>query len=456
MSDRSLKATLEGIKIAKNTLTGKAISQEKFANDLNVARSTVSNFFTGKPVDRQIFVQLCDNLGLSWEEISGDSILPISSTAEKEASEEDKVKAKQIAADHISAGRDIHLNISQVIANEFTQSAESTSLPNISIEELVQIVRARCEVDIQEQCGTMRVLDMEHPISLNEIYTDVNILEKLTRNQRKGVEELLARFRADDFSRWGLGEKQERIEGIAAVYRHSKLMILGKPGAGKTTFLKFLATACINGNLFAERVPVFVTLKDFADTENTSSLLGFIVRQFEQYGIAETTQVKRGLFDSLLNRDVNAMETLLRKGKMLVLLDGLDEVREKDDERVVREIRRFSQHYSQSQIVVTCRIAAKQYTFEQFIEVEIADFDEQQITTFSGNWFRHKQVKAKDFLAELKKYGGVEELATSPLLLTLLCLAFEESGNFPANRAELYKEGLDALLRKWDSKRGIR
>ncbi|MDJ0556595.1 MAG: hypothetical protein QNJ68_19580 [Microcoleaceae cyanobacterium MO_207.B10] len=47
------------------------------------------------------------------------------------------------------------------------------------------------------------------------------------------------------------------------------------------------------------------------------------------------------------------------------------------------------------------------------------------------------------------------ELATNPLLLTLLCLAFEESGNFPANLSELYKKGLDALLKKWDAKRGI-
>ena len=34
-------------------------------------------------------------------------------------------------------------------------------------------------------------------------------------------------------------------------------------------------------------------------------------------------------------------------------------------------------------------------------------------------------------------------------------MAFEESGDFPANRSELYKEGLDTLLKKWDAKRGI-
>ena len=40
--------------------------------------------------------------------------------------------------------------------------------------------------------------------------------------------------------------------------------------------------------------------------------------------------------------------------------------------------------------------------------------------------------------------------------LKTICLTFEESGDFPGNRAGLYKEGLDALLKKWDAKRGIK
>lgn len=401
MSNRSLIATETGIKIARIALTGKKLTQEKLMELVDVqSRSTISNFFTGKPVDRQIFVKICEKLEINWQEVSGQ------------------------------------------LPSQSEKAAESESVVE-NIEALVKLARERCAEDIRKRCGTMRVLDMEQPV-------------ELTHNQRKGVEELLEKFRTDNFYRWGLAEQKERIEGIEAVHRHSKLMILGKPGSGKTTFLKFLATACSDGNLFTDLVPVFVTLKDFADAENVSSLFGFISRQAEQYGIAETTQVNRGFLDSLFNRDANAIETLLRMGKMLVLLDGLDEVREKDDTRVLREIKEFSQRYSQSQIVVTCRIAAKQYIFEQFTEVEVADFDEQQIATFAGNWFHRKKIKAEDFLEELKKYRGVQELATSPLLLTLLCLAFEESGSFPANRSELYKEGLDALLRKWDAKRGIR
>ncbi len=81
----------------------------------------------------------------------------------------------------------------------------------------------------------------------------------------------------------------------------------------------------------------------------------------------------------------------------------------------------------------------------------------RQIETFAIKWFQAKQdsVKAETFMERLKHDKGIRELATSPILLTLLCLVFEESGTFPANRSELYKEGLDVLLKKWDAKRNI-
>jgi predicted NACHT family NTPase len=394
VSDRSLIATETGIKIARIALTGKKLTQEKLMELVDVqSRSTISNFFTGKPVDRQIFVKICEKLEINWQEISEQ--LPLQSSQSEKAAERERVKV------------------------------------------LVNLVRERCTEDIRKRCGTMRVLDMEQPVALSDIYTDVNILEKITRNQRKELEELSAVCGFEEFDRWGLsGIKQTRVEGIKAVRNHSKLMILGKPGAGKTTFLKFLAITCIDGKAFADLVPIFVTLKDFADRENRPSLLQFLTGEFGQWDVE--------------------IEPILKSGRALVLLDGLDEVRAEYDDRVLREIREFARNYSKSQMVVTCRIAAKQYIFEQFTEVEVADFDEQQIATFAGNWFRHKEVKTEDFLGELKKNNRVQELATSPLLLTLLCLTFEESGSFPTNRSELYKEGLDALLRKWDAKRGIR
>lgn len=389
MAKPTLCASEIGKSKASNAFKFSGKTQEFIAGKAGTTRQRVANFLDGANVDRQIFIDICEALKLDWREIAGI---------------EDEVNRDDVPKD---------------------------------IDDLVKLARERCTEDIRKRCGTMRVLDMEQPVALSDIYTDVNILEKITRNQRKDLEEFKAICGFEEFDRWGLsGVQQRRVEGIEAVRNHSKLMILGKPGAGKTTFLKFLAMSCIEGKAFADLVPIFVTLKDFADRENRPSLLQFLTGEFGQWDVE--------------------IEPILTSGKALVLLDGLDEVRAEYDDRVLREIREFERNYNESQIVVTCRIAAKQYIFEQFTEVEVADFDEQQIATFAGNWFCNKEIKAEDFLTELKKYRGVQELATSPLLLTLLCLAFEESGSFPANRSELYKEGLDALLRKWDAKRGIR
>jgi predicted NACHT family NTPase len=149
-------------------------------------------------------------------------------------------------------------------------------------------------------------------------------------------------------------------------------------------------------------------------------------------------------------------KTLLREGRAVVLLDGLDEVRQADNNRVLKEIRDFSTRFYANRFVITCRIAAKEYTFEQFTEVEVADFDDQQIQQFVTNWFQcQNSKKALQFIKKLKENQRIKELATNPLLLTLLCMLFGESTDFPANRSELYEQGLDVLLRKWDGTRGI-
>ena len=92
----------------------------------------------------------------------------------------------------------------------------------------------------------------------------------------------------------------------------------------------------------------------------------------------------------------------------------------------------------------------------KFIDVEIADFTEKQIEAFINNWFMNEPKIAKLCWKKLKRDKQIKELACVPLLLTLLCLAFDESLEFPKNRAELYKEALDALLKKWDSSRRIK
>jgi len=101
-------------------------------------------------------------------------------------------------------------------------------------------------------------------MKLNNIYTDINILEKITGRRRLG-NELLQETNFEDFQRFGLSRITEKpVPGLEAIKKYPKLMILGKPGSGKTTFLKYLAIQCIAGEFPTHLVPIFVTLKNFA------------------------------------------------------------------------------------------------------------------------------------------------------------------------------------------------
>ena len=402
MAKPSLSASQAGIQAAKLALTAAGWTQKDLSVSVGCSRQPLTNFFKGTPVAQPIFSAICEQLGLSWQEIAD---LPL--------------------------------------AVRFEPSSLPQNHLEKSVEALVQTLRRMLAEPIQERCGTMRILDMSHPIGVEDIYTSVNILEQISGRRRKKLDELLQTYSLEEFDRLGFGLAVEtRVPGLEAVSQAQKLIILGKPGAGKTTFLKYLAIQCNQGNFEPGRFPLFVTLKDFAEATHPLSLLDYICEQFPDPDPPDPAAEP-------------ALQRGLDHGRALVLLDGLDEVPEASRQRVLREIRDFSERFRDNHFVITCRIAAWEYTFEKFTEVEIADFDETQIRTFADKWFYAKPISSKAFLQCLRQRSRIYQLAVSPLLLTLLCLAFEESGDFPNSRSELYKEGIDALLKKWDAKRGI-
>jgi predicted NACHT family NTPase/transcriptional regulator with XRE-family HTH domain len=410
-----LQATAAGIEQAKVALKGMQLNQDKLAKRLDVTRQPIGKFFRGEIVGDENFVRICEILGLDWKTIAGVVGPQTPNTGGFETGS---------APPELGAG----------------------GPPGI--DAIVQQVRSAVRPLIQEQCGTMRVLDMDQPIELTGdrgIYTNVNILEKQSRlrSERELLEDC-------DFDNRLVREKG--IPGLKAVEEHRRLMVLGKPGAGKTTFLKYLAMQCITGGFAADKVPFFVTLKDFAETDDRPSLVDYLSRSIG--GGAKHSGEESSA--SPTNHLPNASPLLLA-GRSLVLLDGLDEVRKEDTKRIIREMRDTADRYGKSQFVITCRIAAKEYTFERFTEVEVADFNAQQITTFAEKWFRAKNdfPKAKQFVKRLRQNQPIQELATTPILLTLLCLVFGIEGDFPKNRLDLYENGIEVLLKRWDESRDV-
>ena len=96
--------------------------------------------------------------------------------------------------------------------------------------------------------------------------------------------------------------------------------------------------------------------------------------------------------------------------------------------------------------------------FEGFKYIEVADFSEAQIKQFVINWFKNQGNLGEKFLQEFKKgeNKNLRELASSPLLLTMLCLLYQETLEFPQRRAEIYEKAMEALLRRWDVSRHIK
>jgi hypothetical protein len=290
---------------------------------------------------------------------------------------------------------------------------------------------------IQELHGTTRVLGKPDPVPLEGIFTDVFILDTPTAYRRYDIEKLRqepAQIKPSS---------SERLNGLKLVKNSSsgRLFILGKPGAGKTTFLKYIALQSTTGKL--EKVPIFVGLKEWADSG--LDLIPFLVKQFDICGFPDAWPF---------------VEYVLEKGDAIVLFDGLDEVKQEEERRnnTIAEIRDFTNKYQRSQCLITCRIAATDYTFEHFAYVEIADFNDEQIFAFARKWFKDDEAKYESFTEGIKKpeNSGLYELASVPILLTLLCLSFNTTMEFPQRRVEVYEEALDALLKMWDATRSIR
>ncbi|MBD2362531.1 NACHT domain-containing NTPase [Anabaena minutissima FACHB-250] len=411
MVKRSLQASLTGIQEAKKAFARKGWTQENLAGEVNIkTRQPIWRFFSGRPVERHTFMEICAVLELNWREIATNP------------------------------------------PTEFVNREEFTQPPVLDIETLVQQVRSQRFDKIQDQCGILQLLDISRPVAIDDIYIDVNILEEIASFQSLEITDL-QNLDPKEFDRFGLGEvDQKHIPGIRAVATYSKLRVLGKPGVGKTTFLQHLAIQCNQGAFAKNQVPIFITLKNFAQESkltNEFNLLNYIHQEFVSSGIT----------------DLSIIETLLNAGRVLLLLDGMDEVLHQQSNALLSEIRRFSDKYHKNQFVATCRTAAQRLRLRGFTDVEIAPFTSEQIRAFAQKWFvaftktnaQDGQSQSVEFIQklDLDENWQFRQLVVTPLFLHLACWVFHGQEKFPTKRTDFYKQGLDLLLGKWDEARGV-
>ncbi|MBG1262846.1 NACHT domain-containing protein [Nostoc commune] len=411
MAKRSLQASLNGIQEAKRGFARKGWTQDNLAAEVNLkTRQPIWRFFSGRPVERHTFIEICSVLQLNWREIATNP------------------------------------------PTDFLELEEYTKPSVLDIDSLVEKVRSLRFDKIQDQCGILQLWDISHPVALNDIYIDVNILEEIESLQLLDILKL-QKLSPEEFDRFGLGEiDQKQIPGMKAVETYSKLRVLGKSGVGKTTFLQYLAIQCNQSAFAANLVPIFITLRNFAQESkvtNEFSLLKYIRQEFLTSGIS----------------DASVIETLLNAGRVLLLLDGMDEVLKEQTNSVLSEVRRFSDKYHKNQFVAACRTATQKLRLRGFTDVEIAPFTSEQIRAFAKKWFvtfsktniQDGHLESVQFIQklDLDENWQFRQLVVTPLFLHLACWVFHGQEKFPTKRTDFYKQALDLLLGKWDEAKGI-
>jgi hypothetical protein len=323
--------------------------------------------------------------------------------------------------------------------------AQHSSLDQItavlSINELVQQARSHASSKVLNSFSKVRLLNKRQVVA-DLLYVDVYLLK--TQEFHATIPGLLeGQDVRGQFDRLGLGQRGERSQGLelAASSSYPRLMVLGKPGSGKSTFLRHLAVGCAKGEFLDDYISVLLELRD---VENADFSLFQCIHM--ELGLQQESQTAR----------------VLKQGRVLILLDGLDEVSHSLRQKVQSELRKFVKGYDKNRFILTCRTQTTEYIPEQFEVLEVADFTPEQVECFALNWFAamaenlEQGAAVKDhFMEKLRENPQTAELAVTPVLLSLTCWIFDGLRCLPEKRSDLYERGLDLLLQQWDEGRGI-
>ncbi|AWN32260.1 ATP-binding protein [Streptomyces sp. NEAU-S7GS2] len=247
-----------------------------------------------------------------------------------------------------------------------------------------------------------------------------------------------------------------------AIASYKRILLRGDAGSGKTTLLRWLSVNSARRSLEGELsewntlVPFILPLRRFANGQLPKPS-GF----FPEVG----THLAEEMPEKWVNR-------VLRAGRALVLIDGVDELPSTQRDSARDWLRELVRTYPSAHYVVTSRPAAAEIewlSLDGFMALDMLPMGQRDVESFISHWHNAaREIETErnevdslnqgqmDLVASVKEERQLRRLASNPLLCALLCtLNRDRHSQLPRDRMELYRAALDMLLLRRDRERKI-
>ncbi|GAA4870545.1 NACHT domain-containing protein [Saccharopolyspora cebuensis] len=270
----------------------------------------------------------------------------------------------------------------------------------------------------------------------------------------------------DHHEHWltGHDDRARSLRVEAALSLTQRTLVRGDAGSGKSTLLRWIAVRAARGDFgpdlasWNDRVPVLIKLRSHA---------GGALPRPEDFLDEPDGPMPGPAPEGWMHRQLTA-------GRVVLLVDGVDELTAAERPKVRRWLDALLTSYPDTRIVITSRPAAagtKWLRSEGFTTVDLEQLTPGDVREFLRRWhdallaadtgalpFSRAEVEQqhRGLLAKLDARPHLRSLARSPLMCAMLCaLNLDRGGELPRDRKGLYEAALEMILDRRDSVREI-